>query len=85
MRNKHKYLDAIYFFDKKADDLKYQILLAALCLGILVGITIFAQPEMRATGAATLNCYVENALCDCNATECVCGNQTIPVEQCRKA
>jgi len=66
--------------------MKYQILLAALCLGILVGVTIFTQPEARGvTGSATLDCYVENELCKCNSTECLCGNQTVPAEQCEKS
>ncbi len=63
--------------------MRYQILLAALCLGILVGVSIFTQPEIRApTGSASINCYVENELCECSTTECVCGNHTVEADYC---
>lgn len=62
--------------------MKYQILLAALCLGILVGVTIFT-PEAKVTGSASLNCYVENELCECSTTECICGNQTVEADHCK--
>jgi len=65
--------------------MKYQILLAALCIGILVGVTIFTQPEARSiTGSASLDCYVENEKCECNDNECVCGSHTVPAEYCIK-
>ncbi len=64
--------------------MKYNILLVALCLGILIGLTIFVQPEtLTITGKATINCYVENELCECNEKECVCGNKTVPAEYCK--
>ena len=62
--------------------MKYQSLLIALCLGILIGITIFTQPVIR-TGAATLDCYVDNELCKCDA-DCICGNKTVPASYCAK-
>jgi type 1 fimbria pilin len=62
--------------------MNYRILIAALCLGILVGITIFQPDAQTATGTATFNCYVENEPCSCDSKQCVCGNQTIPAEQC---
>ncbi len=64
--------------------MKYRILLAALCLGILVGVTIFQPEGLTATGTATLDCYVENEPCSCNAEQCVCGNHTVPVSYCSK-
>ncbi len=63
--------------------MKYKILIAALCLGILIGVTLFTQPEVRnLTGKAIQNCYVENELCECNSEECVCGNKTVDAEYC---
>ena len=65
--------------------MKYRILLAALCLGILIGVTVFTQPEVRSvTGSAALDCYVENELCDCNDKECICGERTVPASYCSK-
>ncbi len=64
--------------------MKYRILLAALCLGILVGVTLFAQPEVRSlTGSFEQECYVENELCACDEQKCVCGNQTVPADYCK--
>jgi len=60
--------------------MKYGILLTALFLGILVGLTIFSQPEI--TGSAALNCYAENELCNCDKKECRCGNITMPASYC---
>ncbi|MCX6708682.1 MAG: hypothetical protein NTW67_03475 [Candidatus Woesearchaeota archaeon] len=63
--------------------MRYTILIAVLCLGILIGVTIFTQPEIRGlTGSAALNCYANNELCDCDEKECKCGNITIPKTFC---
>ncbi len=64
--------------------MKYRILLAALCLGILVGLTFFGQSEVTPTGTASFNCYVENEPCSCDDKQCVCGEHTVPIEYCSK-
>jgi hypothetical protein len=64
--------------------MKYRILIAALCLGILVGVTLFHQDASTATGMATFDCYVENQPCNCNSEQCICGNQTVPATYCIK-
>jgi hypothetical protein len=65
--------------------MKIRILLAALCLGILVGVVLFTQPEIRSlTGTATFDCYVENQPCECTSEHCVCGNATVPASYCSK-
>ena len=56
---------------------KYSILLFALCIGILVGVTFFTP---TITGKSV--CFVENERCTCNEIECVCGNNTIPASHC---
>ncbi|MEM3154567.1 MAG: hypothetical protein QW165_03330 [Candidatus Woesearchaeota archaeon] len=61
--------------------MKWQILLAALCLGILVGVTMFSG-NSASTGTATFDCYVENAPCICNEEKCICGNHTVPAGYC---
>jgi len=59
--------------------MKYRILMFALCLGILVGVTLFGPTEI--TGAAT-DCYAFNELCECDEIECICGDRTISAEYC---
>lgn len=59
-------------------NLKFLALL--FILGVLAGFFMFNQPTT--TGAATFDCYVENELCDCGPTECVCGDVTVPEEYC---
>lgn len=61
--------------------MKSRILLIALCLGILVGVTLFSfQESLTITGAST--CYVENEPCTCEGEECICGEQTVPLDYC---
>ena len=60
--------------------MKYKMLIFIFCIGILVGITIFAPKTNTITGSATENCYVENQLCECGEKECVCGNKTVPAD-----
>jgi len=62
--------------------MKYVILIFALCLGILVGVTLFMPTSSTITGAVPHACYVENELCACGETVCVCGNHTVPKEYC---
>ncbi len=61
--------------------MNYRIILAVFCLGILIGVTFFSQPEI--TGKAT-ECYVDNELCTCDEKECVCGEKTINADYCSK-
>ncbi len=62
--------------------MKYWILIFALCLGILVGVTFFGPAQFTMTGAVPHACYVENELCACGETQCVCGNRTVPASYC---
>jgi hypothetical protein len=61
--------------------MKYRIILAVFCLGILIGVTLFSQPTT--TGKAT-ECYVDNELCTCDEKECVCGEKTVNADYCSK-
>ena len=63
--------------------MNYRILLTAFCLGILIGVTIFASPTI--TGQATEDCYLNNQLCECQESICNCGDRTISAEYCQQA
>ena len=47
-------------------------------LGLAIGFAFFSP---QTTGALT-ECYVENELCDCDETKCVCGNHIVEAEYC---
>lgn len=65
--------------------MKYKIILFAFFLGILIGVTIFASPAAQITGSSVTECYVENELCECDAIECVCGENVVPKEYCKSS
>lgn len=60
--------------------MKIKILLVALFLGILVGLTMFSNNNTPTSAATT--CYAENEPCVCDKVECKCGEIIMPVDYC---
>lgn len=61
---------------------KTRILLYALCLGILVGVTVFSNVPLTPTGQVIQDCYVDNLPCSCGPDYCVCGEEKVPATYC---
>lgn len=60
--------------------MNYKILIAALCLGILIGLAITGTTPH--TTGAVVTCYAENQPCVCDEIECRCGELVLPVSYC---
>ena len=64
--------------------MKARMFIAIFLLGVVIGVVIFSQPAVKeaVTGRAMDNCYVNNEPCNCNHSECVCGNKTVSASYC---
>ena len=60
-----------------------KLLIIIFILGLTVGFLALSDLDSP-TGLSTQNsnCFVENNLCECSKTECICGNLTVDVEVC---